>query len=212
VVPEVTRLRIATGVWMLTACSVATSDEGSLRLNGAIEATREQILQRCSSSDLSTPNTMSATTEELFAKSGAEKFLNCECVPQRLAVIAASDAANRNGTLKEAEELLRTAVTACGALMTRKYFVPICVEAGGQKPDPSIKDVQGLCDCMGAEYAKFSDEQIVEDSVAAYRDYEAQVQARKDGKPRPAAFESLIEPIEQACRAKQPQVPRAKAP
>jgi hypothetical protein len=202
VVAEVTRLRIAAGVWMLMACVVAISAEGSLPLKGAIEATREHILQRCSSGDLPTANTMSAQTEELFAKSGAEKFLNCECVPQRLAVIAASDAAKANGTLKEAEALVRTAVTACGALMTRKFFVPICVEAGDQEPDPSVKDVRSLCDCMGAEYAKFSDEQIVEDSVAAYRDYEAQVQAKKDGKPRPAAYESLIEPIEKACRAK----------
>ena len=94
---EVTRLRIAAGVWMLMACVVAISAEGSLPLKGAIEATREHILQRCSSGDLPTANTMSAQTEELFAKSGAEKFLNCECVPQRLAVIAASDAAKANG-------------------------------------------------------------------------------------------------------------------
>ncbi len=181
-----------------------SAEPGAVPLKSAIEAAREQLLFQCKSGDGFVPP---VAMTDVMIKSGAARFLNCECMPQRLATIAASDAAKAKGTQADAEALMRPALAACGAVMTRKYFKTICEQAAGQKPDPTIPDAAAFCGCMAAAYGEFSDEQVVGDSIAMYRNYEAKVQALKEGKPKPPNYVSLLAPIEKSCRAKQPKAP-----
>jgi hypothetical protein len=128
----------------------------------------------------------------------------CTCLPVELEK-AAEPHGGMDSTTPTAREpalaLVGGVVDLCAARELRKSIAVQCPL--DERATAGVADRAAFCDCVTAELAATSDQQIAEAALQAKRDFEAKVEARTRGEPAPAAEPSLIDGIQATCRARQ---------
>ncbi len=127
--------------------------------------------------------------------------LQCECMPAQLATLSGKPDLPKEVTQEEALALVKPLVERCAGLGMRQFLVSSCPIV--ETPDPGIKDQKAYCACVARHVEKLSDAEVATASMAAHTDYEARVQARKEGKPEPPKPKGALPGFENMCRAEQ---------
>src|SRR5688572_8580918 len=84
----------------------------------------------------------------------------------------------------------------CGAKTVRDTAKRDCPRFAPADAPPTF------CRCITAALDALTDEQIVEDSIAARRNFDERVAALRESRPQPPKYESLMDPIERTCLQK----------
>jgi hypothetical protein len=169
------------------------------------EAARDRLGGECDVAKAEAKKLPENPTDRLRMKNAASQYLSCDCMPEKLTALAASDGADASVTQDQAMDKIKPLMNACGALAMRKFLKPMCEQSN--ELGPGIQDVNGFCGCLVSGLDKFTDEQITEDAVAAYRSSLARAKALQEGKPAPAPHVLVIASVEKDCRAKYSRAP-----
>lgn len=146
-----------------------------------------------------------ATSEFERLKADISVNMQCECMPAQLAALAAKPDLPKTATQEESLALVEPLIERCAGLGMRELLVSGCPIA--EKPDPGIKDQKAYCACIARQVEKLTDADIVAEAKASKSDFDARVQARKEGKPAlPRGGRMLV--FDNLCRAEQGAPPK----
>jgi hypothetical protein len=130
------------------------------------------------------------------ARQGVE--VACNCVPKEIDRLAGAQ--HSGGQRRDqAESIAREAFELCGARSLRTRIVSDC------RADPTTfsraEKREKYCQCIQAGMGRLSDRQIADESLRANQQYEAAVAARSRGESPPPTEPSMIQNMEENCRA-----------
>jgi hypothetical protein len=132
----------------------------------------------------------------------ASMHLMCECMPKEVERRVGADPALREMSSKqEALSLLQAAVRSCGAIHARKELASACMEEA--KKDSEIADAEAHCGCVRAKVDAVTDDDLVNDSDRAYREFQARVDAKQKNQAMPPRTPSIIDGISASCKSRE---------
>ncbi len=125
--------------------------------------------------------------------------MNCECLPAEIDKVAA-EFSKPDAEFTRAEFMAKIAgpINFCAGKMFRADVIETC---GAQtEATLGVSNKQAFCGCMAERVNALSDDAIASNAIAARKNYEARVQARREGKPDPGRSLSLMDEIQAACK------------
>ncbi len=188
---------VATIFWLISAVVVSDASAQEKQPVSQLMATVKQRMESACSAGRG--HQASAGTEHERKMASSSVKLNCDCLPAELDK-AAADIGKPDTELTQAEFLAKIAVPLnfCAGKMFRADIVEAC--AAQSETVLGVSNKPAFCGCMGERLNALSDEAIASNAISARKNFEARIQARREGKPDPGKTPTLIDEIHAACK------------
>jgi hypothetical protein len=102
--------------------------------------------------------------------------------------------------------LIQTPIERCTGRALRQMLVEDCPLP--ENKEEGVKDQKVYCGCLVAKVEKLSDAEIGSQALAANENYQKRVAAAGGGEAQPAKSESIMDKINNECRAEQGLPPK----
>jgi hypothetical protein len=168
----------------------ATAQQAALPFGDLVAAASEQVAEQCKRL-LDAP----ASANELMEReTEMSRAVFCDCMPPALDDLGRTRRPETRIVGEEFGALVMHEFDVCGAQAVRDTTRRDCAKFTPPNAPPTY------CACFSAAVDDLTDEEIIEDSIAARDNLEQRRDARRNSTPEAPLFESLLVRIDRQCK------------